>query len=185
MLIFLTNFLWIIFSIIANQPIASETSFFDSGATIFRSLIYSGIWFPYLTFSKRVKNTYPEKQRKTHALDKTLFMTIIATQVIMYFLASFSISSVTPQQINFKNLEASMDFDVQNNCVFKTTFTVYNEGDDVSDIIAHVWIIDEIADKNIGNIPKNSEVSVEISKIIPQSQCYENQTIYEPWFTYS
>jgi len=49
-----------------------------------RNLVYSIIWFLYLTFSTRVKNTYPPKNRKIKKIDRLLFSIILISFSIGY-----------------------------------------------------------------------------------------------------
>ncbi len=86
-LIFLTNFIGVIFSGVTGEPLANETSFLDSSSMIFRSLIFSVIWFLYLTYSKRVNNTYPKEKRKSYVIDKVFFFCILAIPLVIYLLA--------------------------------------------------------------------------------------------------
>ena len=86
-LIFLSNLIGVIFSGITGEPLASENSFLDSSQMIFRSLIFSVIWFLYLKYSKRVNNTYPQEKRKTYAIDKVFFFSILAIPLVIYLLA--------------------------------------------------------------------------------------------------
>lgn len=91
-LLFLTNILAIIFSSLAGIPLAGETSYFDSTSIIFRSLVYSGIWFAYLSWSKRVKTTFPIYHRKTYTIDKILFFGILAIPIAIYLLTLVTLS---------------------------------------------------------------------------------------------
>jgi len=86
-LVFLTNILGVIFAFFTGGPIASEESYLDSSTIIIRSLIYSIIWFLYLIYSKRIENTYPKKERKSHTIDKIWFFVILAIPLVIYFLA--------------------------------------------------------------------------------------------------
>lgn len=86
-LIFLTNLIVVAFSILIGEPIDAQASYFDNSITIFRSMLFSVIWFLYLTYSKRVKNTYPIDERKTYTKDKILFAVILAIPIVMYSLS--------------------------------------------------------------------------------------------------
>lgn len=74
-LIFLSNILVLVFSKVTGEPLAS------------RSLFYSVIWFLYLTYSKRVENTFPVQNRETYPMDKLYFFTVLAFPFVFYFLA--------------------------------------------------------------------------------------------------
>lgn len=85
-LIFSTNLISVIFSAFAGEPIATETSYLDSSQMVVRSLVYSVIWFLYLTLSKRVSNIFPKENRKTKIFDKLFFFAIIAIPIVIYSL---------------------------------------------------------------------------------------------------
>ena len=91
-LTFTTNLLLVVFTSISGEEIP-ESAFIDSASLIFRSLIFSVIWFWYLSVSKRVKNTYPLQTRKTYTIDKILFFGILAIPVVIYFLGFVGLAS--------------------------------------------------------------------------------------------
>jgi len=62
-LIFSTNLVSVIFSAFTGEPIVAETSYLDSSQMVVRSLVFGVIWFLYLTFSKRVNNTFPKENK--------------------------------------------------------------------------------------------------------------------------
>ena len=86
-LTFLSNLIGVIFSSVTGEPLASENSFFGSSQIIFRSLVFSLIWFLYLTYSTRVNNTYPKEKRKSYMIDKILFFSILAIPLVIFSLA--------------------------------------------------------------------------------------------------
>ncbi len=94
-LIFLTNLIGVIFSGTTGEPLASENPFLDSSSMVFRSLVFSLIWFLYLTNSKRVNNTYPQEKRKTYAIDKVFFFSILAIPFAIYLLIFVGITHET------------------------------------------------------------------------------------------
>jgi len=85
----LTNLMAVLISAFMGVPLASETSFFNSSQTIFRSLIFGIVWFLYFIYSKRINNTYPIKERKTYTIDKILFFFILAVPIVIYSLVFF------------------------------------------------------------------------------------------------
>jgi hypothetical protein len=82
-IVFLSNVLNIIISLIFSQPISSDTGFMNDTSMIIRSVVFSIVWFLYLTYSQRIKNTYPKKKRETKTIDKLIFMIVLAIIIIM------------------------------------------------------------------------------------------------------
>ena len=99
-LVFLTNLMGVIFSFITNSPLASETSYLNGSTIIIQSLIFGVVWFLYLTYSKRVRNTYPIKERRVYILDKIWFFFILAVPLIIFLLAYIGIAQQSPNITN-------------------------------------------------------------------------------------
>ena len=104
-LIFLTNLIGVVFSGVSGEPLAGETSYFDSTSIIFRSLIFSVIWFLYLTYSKRVNNTYPKEKRKSYVIDKVFFFSILAIPFVIYLLAFVGTAYESSLNSTIQNIE--------------------------------------------------------------------------------
>jgi len=76
-LMFASNFIGILFSTLTNTDLTPGP----------RNLLYCLIWFLYLTYSKRVINTYPIKSRITKCFDEITFFIILALSVVVSLLA--------------------------------------------------------------------------------------------------
>lgn len=105
-MIFSTNLISVIFSLFTGEPIATETSYLDSSQMVVRSLVFSVIWFLYLTFSKRVNNTFPKENRKTKTFDKMFFFAIIAIPIVIYSLG-FIGSAMPEDSTGQQSIEAN------------------------------------------------------------------------------
>lgn len=74
----------------------SLRSFIES-QLLFRSVIYSIIWFLYLSLSKRVETVFPKKNRRQKTFDKVFFGAILAIPIAIYIVAFGAIfANATP-----------------------------------------------------------------------------------------
>jgi len=95
-ILFVNNAFYVLFSTVSGDTTDSSSILSDS--MIIRSLFYTLIWFLYLSFSKRVKNTYPKDQRKTFPFDIIAFVIILAIPATIYIFALIGITLPEEQQ---------------------------------------------------------------------------------------
>lgn len=147
-LTFVTNLLLVIFTSVSGEQIP-ESGFIDS-TLIFRSLFFGVIWFLYLTYSKRVKNTYPISTRKTYTVDKIMFFSIAAIPIAIYLLAFIGLShpenkGIVNQEADIKRVLAEneysdgrvffkkpADLEIQKNYSGITPLYILSKGDEMS-----------------------------------------------------
>lgn len=96
---FTNNLLLVIFTSISGQEIP-ESTIFSNSSVLIRSLIFSVIWFWYLSVSKRVKNTYPPQTRKTYTIDKILFFGILAIPIVIYLIGFIGLAAQNSTVMN-------------------------------------------------------------------------------------
>ena len=79
-LTFLTNLMGMIFSGVTGElQLLDVMAMFELLAELLAMVIAGVIWFLYLTYSKRVNNTYPKEKRESYAIDKVFFFSILAS----------------------------------------------------------------------------------------------------------
>lgn len=85
-LIFSNNLITLIFSVINNEATLDTTSYRSSFHMFINSIIYSIIWFLYLSISKRVNNRLPKESRVTKKFDVLILVSIIVLQILTYYI---------------------------------------------------------------------------------------------------
>jgi len=85
-LIFLTNLIVIIFVASIGIPLVGKNSYFGGIDLLIESLLFVVIWFLYLTFSKRVKSTYPAEKRKFSLSVKVFFFFMLVIPLAVFLL---------------------------------------------------------------------------------------------------
>lgn len=138
-LIFSTNLISVIFSALTGEPIATETSYLDSSQIVVRSLVYSVIWFLYLSLSKRVSNTFPKESRKTNTFDKLFFFAIIAIPIVIYSLvfigSSMPEDSTAQQSTEINSTLSTEDLIKEMVKAIKTEMVLPNQLDEVTKLV--------------------------------------------------
>lgn len=79
--IFATNFLSVIFSILSDTSLTDNTSYFESDRMIVKSFIFTIGWLIYLTYSEEILSTFPKDKRQLRKLDLVLFIVLIAIPI--------------------------------------------------------------------------------------------------------
>jgi hypothetical protein len=133
-LIFISNLLSVIYSLLTGVAIASETSLIDSGQMVSRSLLFSIIWFAYLSLSKRVENTYPKSQRVSKPIDQFVFGVILLFPIVIFvlgFIGDKTIADNSSQQ-EIPNTASLIEKTVRD---FKNSVTLPYQVDEITSII--------------------------------------------------
>lgn len=137
-LIFSDTLISILFSVFTGESISMvETSYLGGSQIIFRNLVYSVIWFLYLSLSKRVNNTFPKETRKTTRLDKVLFFVIMATFLVISllgFIGSAIPDESTGQQV-INNSSSTTELIVETVKEVKAGMTLPNQIDEATTLV--------------------------------------------------
>ena len=105
-LTFLTNLMGMIFSGVTGElQLLDVMAMFELLAELLAMVIAGVIWFLYLTYSKRVNNTYPKEKRESYAIDKVFFFSILAIPLVIYLLAFVGTTYETSLNSTIQNIE--------------------------------------------------------------------------------
>lgn len=117
-IIVLSNLLTIIFSSVTNQPI--QNSYSSLG---FSSFLYGIIWFLYLSYSERIKENFPKKERRIYLRDKILIFIALAVILVISYLTTLGISNLVSTPISSYNGQTNITEQLSPNYAVYKIFT--------------------------------------------------------------